>query len=333
MSDASDIRKGIVDEHEDGNTLASVARSLTELPWSRVKDLCKTGRVFVNGERTFDPVHRVRPGDEVEVRPTARKQSAHALEADRFVYRDAHVVVLRKPAGLSTTPYDASETDTLHHRAAETLRREDDIPKRLPFAGLRIVSRLDKNTTGLLVMARTRAASRGLEDQFREHSVKRQYLAIVHGTPNERTHQSYLLADRGDGLRGSWRGQGKPPNHAKRAVTHVAVERKLGAGACLISCHLETGRQHQIRIHLAEAGHPLVGERIYIRGFRGKRLEAPRPMLHATSLQFRHPVTGRPMRFEDQPPEDFAATVEELAGRTETTAPDLAAHPSGNPDK
>lgn len=314
MSDASDIRKGIVDEHEDGNTLAAVARSLTELPWSRVKDLCKTGRVFLNGERVFDPVHRVRPGDEVEVRPTARKQTTHALEDERFVYTDTHVVVLRKPTGLSTTPYDESETDTLQHRAAETLRRQSDGPNRTPFAGLRIVSRLDKDTTGLLVMARTRAGARGLEDQFRAHTVKRQYLAIVHGTPSERTHQSYLLGDRGDGLRGSWRGQGHPPKHAKRAVTHVGLERRLGPDACLVSCHLETGRQHQIRIHLAEAGHPLVGERIYIRGFRGKRLEAPRPMLHATSLEFRHPVTGRMMRFEDRPPEDFQAMLADLGG-------------------
>lgn len=315
MADASDARKGIVDEGEDGATLSAVARSLTELPWSRVKELCKTGRVFLNGEREFDPAKRVSAGDEVEIHPTGRKQMSHALEEDRFLYTDSHVVVLRKPPGLSTTPYDDSETDTLHHRAAQTLRRQDDIPKRIPYSGLRIVSRLDKDTTGLLVMARSRAAAKGLEDQFREHSVKREYLAIVHGLPSPKTHHSYLLADRGDGLRGSWRGQGKPPKHAKRAVTHVELERSLGNDACLVSCHLETGRQHQIRIHLYEAGHPLVGERIYVRGFRGKRLEAPRPMLHARSLQFRHPVTHKSMRFEDQPPADFEATLAGLAGR------------------
>src|SRR5690606_29457894 len=102
------------------------------------------------------------------------------------------------------------------------------------------------------------------------------------------------------------------PSDAKRAVTHVRALERL-AGATLVECRLETGRQHQIRIHLSEAGHPLVGETVYVRGFAGPRIEAPRPMLHALELAFDHPRTGERVRFEKAPPEDFRAVLRALS--------------------
>jgi 23S rRNA pseudouridine1911/1915/1917 synthase len=124
-----------------------------------------------------------------------------------------------------------------------------------------------------------------------------------------------LLPDRGDGLRGSHghfrRAKGDAPPDAKRAVTHASPIASL-TRATLVECRLETGRQHQIRIHLSEVGHPLVGERVYIRDYAGPKIEAMRPMLHARTLGFTHPRTGERMVFEQEPPADFRAMVESL---------------------
>ncbi|MFY9823019.1 MAG: pseudouridine synthase, partial [Thermoanaerobaculia bacterium] len=120
-----------------------------------------------------------------------------------------------------------------------------------------------------------------------------------------------------DGLRGSWGvfrpARGAAPAEAREAITRVQVLERL-PGATLLACELETGRQHQIRIHLAEAGHPLVGETLYIRDWRGPLLPAPRPMLHASVLGFVHPRTEKVVRFEEPPPEDFAAVLKRLRG-------------------
>jgi len=123
------------------------------------------------------------------------------------------------------------------------------------------------------------------------------------------------MLDRGDGLRGSHgsyrRARGDPPPDAKRAITHVKPIAAL-RDATLVECRLETGRQHQIRIHLAELGHPLVGEKVYIRDYEGPKLDAPRAMLHARTLGFAHPRGGAKLAFERDPPEDFQATIESL---------------------
>jgi 23S rRNA pseudouridine1911/1915/1917 synthase len=162
-----------------------------------------------------------------------------------------------------------------------------------------------------VVFARTIHAQRHLQEQLAEHTVTRRYLAIAHGKVEDGTHDSFLVPDRGDGIRGSWNRRGTPPATGRQAVTYVSVKQRL-RGATLVTCELETGRQHQIRIHLAEAGHPLVGETVYIRDFRDPILPAPRPMLHATVLGFIHPRSERPMTFEDPPPPDFVQVLERL---------------------
>jgi len=137
----------------------------------------------------------------------------------------------------------------------------------------------------------------------------------VHGAAIGRSFDSVLLRDRGDGLRGSYghfrRPRGKPPEDAQRAVTHVRVLERLPR-ATLVECMLETGRQHQIRIHLAEDGHPLIGERVYIRDFAGEQLPAPRPMLHARELGFVHPRSEQELMFSLDPPDDFLDCLEAL---------------------
>jgi 23S rRNA pseudouridine1911/1915/1917 synthase len=167
-----------------------------------------------------------------------------------------------------------------------------------------VVHRLDKDTSGVMLFARTLEAKKHLAQQFRVHSIGRRYVALVHGTfVGKRTLRSHLVEDRGDGLRGSARPGRR---EGQLAVTHVRAVTPL-AGATLVSCELETGRTHQIRIHLAEAGYPIVGEAVYIRGYGGPRLDAPRTMLHAAELTFEHPVSGEELSFGVEPPEDFPA--------------------------
>ncbi|HEX4779136.1 MAG TPA: RluA family pseudouridine synthase, partial [Usitatibacter sp.] len=186
-------------------------------------------------------------------------------------------------------------------------------------SGLGVVHRLDRDTSGLVVFTRTAEAKRGLAEQFRAHDIERAYQAIAHGDVAPARIESDIVADRGDGLRGSHghyrRARGAPPSDAKRSITNVMPVSRLD-GATVVECRLETGRQHQIRIHLAEAGHPLLGEAVYIRDYAGPRIDAPRVMLHARTLGFRHPRDGKPMSFERDAPGDFREVVARLAPRS-----------------
>jgi 23S rRNA pseudouridine1911/1915/1917 synthase len=166
------------------------------------------------------------------------------------------------------------------------------------------------------VFPRNLAAKRHLQQQFRVHSIERRYQAIIHGALAAPLDcDTMLIQDRGDGLRGSYghfrRPKGPAPREAQRAITHFTPLETLRA-ATLVQCKLETGRQHQIRIHAAENGHPLVGEHVYVRDFAGVQLTAPRPMLHAAVLGFTHPRTEAPMRFELPPPADFEEMLASL---------------------
>ena len=309
-----------------GSTLAAVLREL--LPgtsWSKARDLCRDGRARVNGEPETDSARRLEAGDVVEVgrsgRPPARQDRLHGpvSTAELLVYLDADVAVARKPAGLLTVPFhaDGSEKDTLLSRARVAARRLDAARGADHGPMLRVVQRVDKDTSGLVVFARTVAAQRRLQEQLGEHTVARRYLALVHGEAVDAIYDTLLVPDRGDGIRGSWGSYRKaalpanPPKAARQAVTHVRVQERL-RGATLVTCELETGRQHQIRIHLAEAGFPLVGEAVYVRDYEGPRIAAPRPMLHAAVLGFVHPRTGKPVQFEDPPPADFNAVLARL---------------------
>jgi 23S rRNA pseudouridine1911/1915/1917 synthase len=176
-------------------------------------------------------------------------------------------------------------------------------------AFLHIVQRLDRDTSGVMVFARSLLARDRLRDQFRKHTVERRYLAIAHGDVVSGTHRTRLVRDRGDGRRGSTSHR----DLGKESITHVEVVERL-AGATLIACRLETGRTNQIRIHLSEAGHPLLGETLYRKGYLGDVLPAPRVMLHAEQLGFQHPVSGEPLHFEEPMPADMVTVLAALRG-------------------
>jgi 23S rRNA pseudouridine1911/1915/1917 synthase len=293
-------------------TVAAVVREQTGAAWSRARELCTEGRVTVNGERCLDPASRVPPGAVVIVDERAPKLITGALPESAIAYFDRDVVVVDKPSGMLSVPYERGDKDTLADRTRALLRR---MHARGFEPGLGVVQRLDKDTSGLMVFARTADAKRVLAMQFRAHDIERVYHAIAHGQVAAKRIETRLVVDRGDGLRGSYghfrRPRGGIPPEAKRSVTHVRPIAQLD-GATLVECRLETGRQHQIRIHLSELGHPLVGERVYIRDYTGPKIESARPMLHARVLGFVHPRTGQRMSFEREAPDDFRAMIESL---------------------
>jgi 23S rRNA pseudouridine1911/1915/1917 synthase len=290
-----------------GQTLAAVLRRhAPELPWSRARKLCEHGKVRVNGEVVVDPAARVAAGAQVSIDERAPRP-APQLEG-RIAFEDAHIVVIDKPSGMSSVPYEKRESGTAMDLVRDIWRAGGS--KRATATPLHVVHRIDKETSGLLAFAKTKLAERGMEALFRAHDVERTYLCVAHGKVGDRRIESRLVTDRGDGLRGSTR----TPNQGKRAVTHVrAVEDLRDATLCEV--RLETGKTHQIRIHLAEDGHPLVGERVYIRDWlkKGKEpIECPRLLLHAATLGFVHPVTGQRVRTESPLPPDFARELARL---------------------
>jgi len=290
--------------------LDRVVRGLFGVSWGQARGWIASGKVRVGDGVVTEATARVAAGAEIhfdERARKARKGSAGELADEQVVHVDTHVLVLAKPAGISTIPYDESDEDTLEARARAWLeRRGKGRGGRVPLG---VVHRIDKETSGLLVFTRTWQAKQALASQFRHHTVYRRYLAIAHGDVRSGTFRSFLVENRGDGLRGS--AKGSPPADAREAITHV--ERLEGLkGATLVACRLETGRTHQIRIHLSEKGHPLLGERVYVRGWRGTPIEAPRLMLHAAELGFVHPATEREMRWTLPLPADMQRVLESL---------------------
>jgi 23S rRNA pseudouridine1911/1915/1917 synthase len=308
--------------------LDRAVRGLFGISWGKARDWISAGKVRLCAEIVTEPTTPTTAGNEIVFEETARRPRSVGLTDDSVVYADAHLVVVAKPAGVSTVPYEGDElsgrsaarafpgkasptTDTLESRVRAWLeRRPTGSSAGRPNLG--VVQRLDKETSGLIVFTRTWLAKKALATQFRRHSVHRLYLAIAHGNVQTRTIRSVLIADRGDGLRGSARG-GTAGGRA--AVTHVERLEAL-QGATLVACRLETGRTHQIRIHLSEGGHPIVGDRVYVRRYAGLRIDAPRMMLHASELGFVHPVTERPMRWQLPMPDDMRRTLQGLAAST-----------------
>jgi 23S rRNA pseudouridine1911/1915/1917 synthase len=341
------VRSFIVGRPDAGRAVADWLGPRLALPRAAILRLLREGRVSLSGRPCTDPHWRLRRGQRVEVRlqPTGKRgRGAVAKPGERGVstprpehpgvdtprsprpilrFADKHVVVVDKPPGLTTMRH-ADEAAEFGERGRRYLPATlaDLLPGLLARAGekpirIRAVHRLDKETSGLVVFARTAEAERHLGRQFRAHSTDRLYLALVRGRAREGRIESWLVRDRGDGRRGNSPHEGE----GQRAVTHVRVVEPLGAYT-LVECRLETGRTHQVRIHLGEAGTPLCGERVYDRPPHGKPLPdgsgARRIMLHAATLGFDHPATGERMRFTAPPPKDMDELVKRL--RSEKTA-------------
>jgi 23S rRNA pseudouridine1911/1915/1917 synthase len=291
---------------QPGVTVAAFVKERANVPWSVAKRHVETGKVFVDGARVTAVDHRLGAGQSVELRMAAPRPRDPEREGV-LVFDDAHVVVIDKPAGISSVPYDDRETGTAMDLIRGAWRRMGKPATSVP---LHIVHRIDRATSGLLAFAKTKRAEHGMAAQLRAHTMEREYRCVAHGVVAPGRIESYLVGDRGDGLRGST----SRIEQGKRAVTHVAVIHAL-RGATLCAIRLETGKTHQIRIHLAESGHPLVGEEVYVRDYTGPVIASPRLMLHAATLGFEHPITRERVRLESALPEDFTAVLDRLTPR------------------
>lgn len=303
----------------DQTISAALREWLPGRPWSEIRRLLKARQVTINGNLCTDAGQRLRLVDVVKVLPHSLAPPAREDDV-RIRYLDQHVAVVEKPAGMTSTRHaDERELSPRQRQLQPTLdellpraiakrehRRGKDAPRHI-----RSVHRLDRETSGLMVFARTVQAEKHLGQQFRVHSIRRRYVAIVEGAVTARTIESRLVRDRGDGRRGST----NLPDVGKTAVTHVRPLERLG-DYTLIECELETGRTHQIRIHLAENGHPLCGDKVYrqplFRAAKPDRSGAPRLALCAVELGFVHPITGETMHFEMPLSPDLAELVDRL---------------------
>jgi len=325
-------------EH-DGLSLPQALRGLVpEASWGQIRRLIGGRQVQVNGNLVLDEGRRVKAGDVIKLHDHALAKPAEASDV-KIVHLDEHLVVVQKPAGVTTLRH-REETDlpqrrkqiqpTLDELLIEVLAEHlgiDTNPKRQrgSTAGrasgtrrvaVRAVHRLDRDTSGLMVFARTAECERRLVRMFARHVVERAYVAVAHGRVEAQTIDTWLVRNRGDGLRGS-SPLGEAAEGAQRAITHLRPMEYL-PDYTIVECRLETGRTHQIRIHLAERGHMLCGEKTYMHALRGPEIEdtsgAPRHALHAAELAFVHPMTGVPMRFRMPLPKDLRHWLAKLQG-------------------
>jgi len=297
--------------------LADAAPSLSRM---RLKTLILEGRVRVGGRTITDPSYRVKAGDAAAwdtPPPVEAKPQPQAIPLD-VLYEDAHLIVLDKPAGLVVHPAPGNAEGTLVN--ALLAHCGDSLAgiggERRPG----IVHRLDKDTSGLMVAAKTEQAHRILSAAFAARDIDRAYDALVWGRPLPPEGEIEGAIGRDPRNR---KRMAVLPRGGKEALTRYRTQRAFGAAAALLECRLATGRTHQIRVHLAAAGHPVIGDPVYGRATAGRLAglsanarEAarafPRQALHARLLGFRHPAGGEALRFERPAPKDFADLLESL---------------------
>ncbi len=281
----------------------------------RLKALISSGQVTGLGRLVRDPACKVRPGQTFDIEipaPAPAQNIAQPIPLD-IVYEDEHLLVVEKRAGLVVHPSaghaDGTLVNALLHHCAGQLSGIGGV------ARPGIVHRIDKDTSGLLVVAKTDPAHEGLAAQFAKHSIDRRYAAIVAGIPRQASgsvdaplarssanRQKVAIVEEGRG---------------KRAVTHWSLTQPLRQSA-LVECRLETGRTHQVRVHMASLGHPLLGDPVYgrSRDFHRpilKKLGFERQALHAAELGFLHPVTGGTLKFTSPLPSDMQQLLSALA--------------------
>jgi len=313
-----------------GQTLAAVVRA--QLPgssWSQVAKQIERSAVRVNQVACLDAARRMKVGDLVEIGQTAAKLTNWS-EQVRLLHVDHHLAVVEKPTGL-LTERRPEERNWSARRKAIHPTLDEVLPNlladsRTPRRGQNrnvprviLVHRLDRDTSGVLVVARTTQASLGLTHQFRQHTAQRVYRAVVVGHPGTQTIQSRFVRDRGDGLRGSV--EAAPVG--KDAITHVRELERIGPYS-VIECRLETGRTNQIRIHLAERDCLVCGDVKYNRRLDGSPFtddsQAPRLALHAMELEFVHPISQQAMKFLSPCPADLEHFILRLRQTTHATS-------------
>lgn len=305
----------------------ALANAFPDVSRARFQALIAEGAVRVEGVPVREPRHKVKPGEVLCVLLPEPAEPGPGPEAMKLsiAHEDKDLIVIDKPAGLVVHPGAGNETGTLVNalisHCGESLSGIGGVKR----PG--IVHRLDKDTSGLIVVAKNDRAHHGLSEQFAAHGrdgrLERSYLAIVWGVPERQSGS--IAASIGRSTANRQKMAVSRSTSARQAITHYGLLETLGRPpvASLIRCRLETGRTHQIRVHMAHAGHPLLGDQVYGSGFRSsttKLSEASkaalkalnRQALHAATLGFDHPISGKPMRFESPAPADIVTLLEAL---------------------
>ena len=314
-----------VENDEKQTVLTALRKRLPKQPsWSAVRKLMKARRIAIGGVLCLDESRRLSRGESVTV--TDKSLAPPPRDGDvKIQFIDKHIVVVEKPSGMLSIrrkseyawPWEKrNQQPTLDEcvpriiseYAAKKNKKQRDHrrhPKLFP------VHRLDRDSSGLLVFARNEEAQTKIIQQFAQHSAVRKYLALIPGTLDDQTIRSQLIRDRGDGLRGSTEDQ----TIGEHAITHFILQRKFGEYSEL-SCKLETGRTNQIRIHLAEAKHPICGDIKYRGPYNSPPVDdnsnVHRLALHATELNFTHPETNDSLEYSAAWPIDMQRFIEQL---------------------
>ncbi|UPU36823.1 RluA family pseudouridine synthase [Geomonas paludis] len=290
-----------------------IARSVPEITRSAALRLIETGQATVNGQQQ-KPSLKLKGGEAVTVTipPPAPAQPQPEEIPLEILYEDSDVVVVNKGAGMVVHPGAGNAEGTLVNALLAHCKDLSGIGGELRPG---IVHRIDKDTSGTLVIAKSDRAHNGLAEQFKVHSIKRIYLALVYGSPKEDRGRIESVIGRHPVERKKMSGKAR---HGKNAITHWRVEARY-PGISLVRLKLETGRTHQIRVHLSEAGHPLLADEVYGGGSRLAQLKDPvlkqmiktmgRQALHAKTLGFLHPVSGEYLEFDTELPPDMAGII------------------------
>lgn len=297
-----------------------LASRIGSLSRSRVKALIEAGRVSRDGTALKDPSESVRPGatyaiDLPPLEPAIPLPQAMPLT---ILHEDRDLIVLDKPAGLVVHPAPGNLDGTLVN--ALLAHAGEDLPGIGGEKRPGIVHRLDKDTSGVMVVAKTETAHRALSEAFATRDLDREYIALVWGVPGTVSGEVEAPIGRHPTDR---KRMAVVTRGGKHALTRWRLDRAWGTACALLRCRLATGRTHQIRVHMAHIGHPLVGDPVYLRRLpaaartlaaeaREALLVFPRQALHAASLGFRHPVTGAAMQFQASLPPDMATLLELL---------------------
>ena len=297
-----------------------LADAIGTLSRSRIKALIEQGRLRRDGAVLCEPAEPVRPGDSfvLELPPPVPATPQPQVIPFTILFEDADLIVLDKPAGLVVHPAPGNEDGTLVNALLAHCGEQ--------FTGIGderrpgIVHRLDKDTTGVMVVAKTQAATAALTAAFAARDLDRAYLALAWGVPSPVAGdiEGAIGRDRRDRKRMAVVDRG-----GRAALTRYRTLRSWQAAIALLECRLATGRTHQIRVHLASRGHPVVGDPVYLRRVpavaralpelvRLRLLDFPRQALHASLLGFAHPRTGEILSFTAAPPDDMAALIATL---------------------
>ena len=345
-----------LNDEDNGQTLGAIIKKrMAAWSWGQTREAIIKRRVQVNGNLCLDQARKVTSKDVVKVWNESLPKPVQPT-AVKFAYADDFLVVVEKPPGITSTRHFEERNlpkkrkqlqPTLEELLPEAIEKHflsrsklaerepsglptfnkktkgrlsaQDAERQRAFRMKRFeviaVHRLDRDTSGLMIFARTPSIAKILGLAFRKHEVTRKYHAVVHGHPQEQTFDSVLVRDRGDGKRGTQPADRLEDPSAQRAITHIRPMEKIGKYS-MIECTLETGRTHQIRIHLSEAGHLLCGDSIYHRSANGDvtpdQSGAPRQALHSATLEFKHPISGDLLSFKMPWPADLHRWLKEL---------------------